>query len=146
MLLVQHPLLGSVKLKKMLRCGLVAVGLIMLAGCGDPLASPSYPRSVGEGYKLKNQQVVTGDRVPGAVKPEGLIRAVQLTYDASNPVQVFVFETKSASVAFEALQNFRPNDDVRGIQVERFFIEAQTDTPDAKALDAFLTEFEKQLR
>jgi hypothetical protein len=130
----------------MVRFGLLVAVLTALVSCGDPLAPPSYPRKVGEGYQLKNQQVITGDRVPGAVNPNGLIRAVQLTYDASNPVQVFVFETKSASVAFEALQNFRPRDDIRGIQVERFFIEAQTDTPDAKALDAFLTEFEKQLR
>lgn len=106
----------------------------------------SYPRKVGENYKLKNQQVVTGDRVPGFVAPSGLIRAVQLTYDASNPVQVFVFETKSQSVAFEAMQNWKASNDRRAIQVDRFFVEAETVQPDPKELDAFLTEFEKQLR
>ena len=135
----------------MKRCWLVITALALLGACGGELKSPVYPARVAGNatipeFKLFREVVLTGDQLPAYVPPAGLIRAVNLVYDASNPVQLKVFETKGSSVAFEALQQWRPQDGRRAMQVGRFFVEAQMEKPDRATLDAFLTDFEKKLQ
>ncbi len=133
-----------------MRGGWVIIAMMLLTACGGELKSPVYPREVAGGpavpvFKLRSEAVLTGDRVPAYVPPTGVVRAVQLTYDGSNGLQVICFETKSSSVAFEALQKWRPEADRRASQVGRYFIVAQLEKPDPKTLDTFLAGFEKQL-
>lgn len=136
--LVQHRSQEGVKLKGMRR---LILTLLVLASCGGPPAVPVYPRSVA-GFTLQGEQVLTGT---GYVPAAGLGRAVQLTYQGSNPIQVIVCETTGSSVAFEALQNWRAQDGKLAIHVGRYFVVAQSEKPDPAALNAFLTAFEKQL-
>ncbi len=128
-----------------MHCGLLITTLMLLAACGGGPANPVYPRAV-KGYALSGEQVLTGERVPDYVKPTGVVRAVQLAYQGSNPVQVTVFETTGSSVAFEALQTWRAQDGKRAVHAGRYFLVGQAEKPDPAALDAFLTEFEKQLQ
>ena len=133
------------------RCWLVISALLVLAACGGVPKSPVYPARVAGNaaipeFKLLREVALTGDLLPPYVPPAGLIRAVNLLYEASNPVQLKVFETKCSSVAFEALQTWRPHEGRRAMQVGRFFVEAQMEKPDPATLDAFLNDFEKQLR
>lgn len=135
----------------MKRCRLVITALALLASCGGALKSPVYPARVAGNaiipeFKLSREVVLTGVQLPAYVPPAGLIRAVSLVYDASNGVQVKVFETKGSSVAFEALQTWRPLEGRRAMQVGRFFVEAQMEKPDSATLDAFLTDFERKLK
>ena len=135
----------------MKRCWLVVTALTLLAACGGDLKSPVYPARVAGNatipeFKLFREVVLTGDQLPASVPPAGLIRAVALGYDASNTVQLKVFETRSPSVAFEALQTWRPGEGRLAMQVGRLFVEAQMEKPDRAALDAFLTDFEKKLQ
>ena len=135
----------------MKRYRLVITALALLASCGGELKSPVYPARV-EGnatipeFKLYREVVLTGVQLPAYVPAAGLIRAVSLVYDASNGVQLKVFETKGSSVAFEALQTWRPREGRRAMQVGRFFVEAQMENPDPATLDAFLTDFERKLK
>ena len=133
------------------RCWLVISALLVLAACGGVPKSPVYPARVAGNaaipeFKLLREVALTGDLLPPYVPPAGLIRAVNLLYEASNPVQLKVFETKSSSVAFEALQTWRPLEGRRAMQVGRFFVEAQMEKPDPATLDAFLTDFERKLQ
>lgn len=138
MLLVQHRSQESVKLKKMRR---LILAVLLMAGCGGSPAVPVYPRSVG-GLTLQSEQVLTSTTY---VPVPGLVRAVQLTYQGSNPIQVVVCETTGSSVAFEALQQLRAQDGKLATHAGRYFIVAQSEKLDPAALNAFLTAFEKQL-
>ena len=134
-----------------MRGGLVIIALMLLMACGGELKSPTYPREVAGGpavpvFKLNSELVLTSDQVPVHVPAAGLVRAVRITYDGSNALQLICFETKSSSVAFEALQKWRPEEGRRASQVGRYFIVAQMEKPDPKTLDTFLTGFEKQLQ
>ncbi len=133
------------------RCWLVIMAVSLLATCGGEVQSPVYPARVAGNaaipeFKLFRETVLTGNQLPAYVPPAGLIRAVNLVYEAGNGLQLKVFETKSSSVAFEALQNWRPQDGRRAVQMGRLLVEGQMEKPDPATLDAFLTEFEKQLR
>lgn len=138
MLLVQHRSQESVKLKKMRR---LILAVLLLAGCGDSPALPVYPRSVG-GFTLQSEQALASTSY---VPASGLSRAVQLSYQGSNPIQVVVCETTGSSVAFEALQHWRAQDGKLATHVGRYFVVAQSEKPDPAALNTFLTAFEKQL-
>ena len=120
------------------------LALLLLASCGGPQTSPVYPRAIA-GYTLRGEQVLTGGRIPQYVKPAGVRRVLQLAYQASNPIQVIVFETTGSSVAFEALQNWRAHDGKLAVHAGRFFVVAQCEKPDPEALNAFLSALEKQL-
>ena len=130
----------------MSRSALVVLALLWLASCGGPPASPTYPRTVAGGYRLVRENVLTGDQLPKVIPASGLLRAVQLPYTASNGIQLTVFETKSNSVAFEAMQTWRATDGKIATQIGRYFVIAQGEKPDPAGIDAFLSDFERQLR
>ena len=129
----------------MLRYWLPITTLTLLAACGTSHEPPAYPRTVGGGYRLDRETVLAGEQIPG-IPPSGMIRAVQLVYDASNPIQLTVVETKGWAVAFEAMQKWRAQEGSRAAQMDRYFVIAQSEKPDPVALQAFLTDFEQQLK
>lgn len=130
----------------MLRFALVFLALLWLASCGGAPASPTYPRTVAGGYRLYRENVLTGKQIPNVIPASGFDRAVRLVYDASNGIQLTVFETKSSSVAFEAMQQWRAKDGKTATQIGRFFVIAQGEKPDPAGINAFLSDFERQLR
>jgi hypothetical protein len=89
-----------------------------------------------------------GSQIPKDIPASGLIRAVRLVYDASNPMQLTVFETKGSTVAFEAMQTWRsqPNYGYHAAQMGRYLVIAQAEKPDPAGIEAFLADFKKQLK
>jgi hypothetical protein len=130
----------------MLRCWLPITALTLFASCGKSLERPAYPRAVAGGYLLYRENVLAGEQIPKGIPASGLIRAVQLVYDASNPIQLAVFETKGSTVAFEAMQTWRSQGGYQAAQMGRYFVIAQGEKPDPARIEAFLADFEKQLK
>jgi hypothetical protein len=127
------------------RCWLLITVLTLLS-CGTSLGPPAYPRSVAGGYRLHRENVLASDQLPKGVPSAGLVRAVQLVYDASNTIQLTVFETKSHGVALEAMQKWRTQAGTQAALFGRYFVIAQSEKPDPAGMRAFLADFEKQLR
>ncbi len=121
--------------------------LTLFASCGTSLGPPAYPRVVAGSYRLYRENVLAAERIPKRVPASGLIRAVQLVYDASNAIQLTVLETKSSKLAFEALQTWRsqPYDGGQAVQIGRYLVIAQSEKPDSVGMEAFLADFKKQL-
>lgn len=130
----------------MLRCWLPISALTLFASCGTALGPAAYPRTVAGGYRLYRENVLARAQLPQGIPAAGLIRIVQLLYDASNPIQLTVFETKGSAVASEAIQAWRAPDGYHAAQMGRYFVIAQGEKPDPAAIEAFLVAFEKQLR
>src|SRR5688572_15003335 len=118
------------------RCWLLITALILVS-CGTSLKPAAYPPTVAGRYR---ENVLVRDRLPNAIPPAGLIRAVQLVYDASNPIQLTVFETKSYAVALEAMQTWRAQAGSHAAQIGRYFVIAQSEKPDPAGMRAFLTD------
>lgn len=134
------------------RCWLPITALTLFASCGTSLGPPAYPRAVAGavagGYRLYREDVLAGEQIPKEIPASGLIRAVRLLYDASNPIQLTVFETKGSTVAFEAMQTWRSQPDYgyHAAQMGRYFVIAQAEKPDPARIEAFLADFKKQLK
>jgi hypothetical protein len=132
----------------MLRCWLPITALTLFASCGTPLGPPAYPRAVAGGYRLYRENVLAGEQIPKVIPASGLIRAVRLVYDASNGIQLTVFETKGSTVAFEAMQTWRSQryDGYHAAQMDRYLVIAQGEKPDPARIEAFLADFKKHLK
>jgi hypothetical protein len=128
----------------MQRCWLPIAALTFLS-CGSSLSPPVYPSDVAGGYRLHRENIVAGDQLHKGVPAAGLLRAVQLVYDASNPIQLTVYETTSSAVALEAIQTWRAQTGAYAVQIGRLFVIAQSEKPDPAGMRAFLADFEKQL-
>jgi hypothetical protein len=70
----------------MLRCWLLITALALFSSCRT--SPPAYPRTVAGGYHLYRENVLAKEQLPKTIPASRLIRAVQLVYDASNPIQV----------------------------------------------------------
>jgi hypothetical protein len=132
----------------MLRCWLPITALTLFASCGTSLGPPAYPRAVAGGYRLYRENALAGEQIPKGIPASVLIRAVQLVYDASNPIQLTVFETKGSTAAFEAMQTWRskPYCCYHVAQMGRYLVIAQGEKPDPARIEAFLADFKKQLK
>lgn len=89
--------------------------------------------------------VLKADQAPELVPGSELIRVVSLLYDASNPIQLTVYETRSSSVAREAKQKSPQRDGFHSAQKGRFLVLAQGEKPDPVTIRRFLMDFEKHL-
>src|SRR4051794_986333 len=89
-----------------MRTWLPLIAVVLLASCHDSLAPPSYPATVSRGYRLYRETVLKSGQVPEVVPSSELVRVVQLVYDASNPIQLTVYETKASTVARDAKQKW----------------------------------------
>jgi hypothetical protein len=112
------------------------------------LGPPTYPRVVALGYRLYRENVLAGEQIPKEIPVSGLIRAVRLVYDASNAIQLTVFETRSSTAASQAMQTRRgqPSGGGDAAQMGRYFVIAEGEKPDPAGIEAFLAGFRKQLQ
>jgi hypothetical protein len=92
---------------------------------GDPLTPPAYPATVTGGYRMYRETVLEPDQTVNAVPQSELIRAVQLLYDASNPIQLTVHETRTSGAARRAKETWTPRDSFHAVSIGRFFLLAQ---------------------
>jgi hypothetical protein len=99
-------------------------------------------------YRLYRENVLAGEQIPKGIPPSGLIRAVQLVYDASNGIQMTVLEMKSSTLASEAMRMWRsqPYRGGHATKIGRYFVVAQGEKPDPVRIEAFLAAFKKQLK
>ncbi|MCZ2155146.1 MAG: hypothetical protein LC114_14810 [Bryobacterales bacterium] len=132
----------------MLRHWLPIIAISLFASCGGRLEPPTYPRVVAGDYRLYRENVLAGDQIPKGTLTSGLIRAVQLVYDASNGVQLTVLEMKNSTATLEAMQTWRsqPYGGDHAVQIGRYFAIAQGEKPDPVRIEAFLADFKKQLK
>ncbi len=130
----------------MIRGWCLVPAFVLLIACGGTASKAVYPKTVAGGYTLHREIVLTADQASECPKPPSLERAVRLVYNASNPIQLTVCETAGSSVAFESIQTWRAQDGRRAAHLGRYFVVAQAEKPDPAAVDAFLNDFEKQLR
>lgn len=118
---------------------------VLLASCGESLEAPLYPQTVEGGYRLYRETVLKPDQYMDVVPAPELIRAVQLLYNASNPIQLTVYETRSSAFAREAKQRWTTRDSFHAATIGRFFVLAQGEKPDPASIQTFLTDFEKHI-
>lgn len=126
----------------------VIAALALLGSCGKSLEAPAYPRAVAGGYRLHREDILAKERIPPkVVADEGLLRAVQLVYDASNGIQLIVFETTGAAVAIEAKRKWRaqPGDGKHIVQTGRYLVIAQGEKPDPEGIESFLIDFKSKI-
>ena len=121
------------------------IAALTLFSCGTSLRPPVYPPTIAGGYRLNRENVVAGDQLHKGISASGLVRTVQIVYDASNPIQLTVFEAKRTAVALEAIQTWRAQAGTHAAQMGRYFVIAQSEKPDSAVMRAFLADFEKQL-
>lgn len=129
-------------------CWLPIIALMLFASCKSPLGPPAYPRVVAGDYRLYRENILVGEQIPKEIPPSGLIRAVQLVYDASNGIQLTVAEMKNSTVAWQAMQSWRsqPYGGDQAVQTGCYFVIAQGEKPDPARIAAFLADFKKQLK
>jgi len=104
---------------------------------------------VAGGYGLDRENVLAGEQIPkGIIRASGLIRTVQLVYDASNGIQLTVLETKDSTVALKVMQTWRsqPYDGSQIVQMSRYLVIVQSEKPDRAGIQTFLADFRKQLK
>lgn len=125
----------------------VIAALALLGSCGKSLEAPAYPRAVAGGYRLYREDILAKEQIPKIVADEGLLRAVRLVYDASNSIQLTVFETTGAAVAMEAKRKWRaqPGDGKHIVQTGRYLVIAQGEKPDPEGIESFLIDFKSKI-
>ena len=125
----------------------VIAALALLGSCGKSLEAPAYPRAVAGGYRLYREDILAKEQIPKVVADEGLLRAVRLVYDASNSIQLTVFETTGAAVAMEAKRKWRtqPGDGKHIVQTGRYLVIAQGEKPDPEGIESFLIDFKSKI-
>ncbi len=103
-------------------------------GSGKPDAPLALPAAAGE-WTLANEQPLRTEEYPQVLATLGIVDARIATYSGAAPVTVRVFRMKSPTVAFEALQKWKPEKGVMHFYRGAYFVLAET--PEMKFVDAF---------
>ena len=129
--------MGSPRRACLSSCSTLLVSLlaIVLASCADkPAASAALPKVAGA-WTLTEEKVLAADAYPQVLATLGVVDARTAVYAGPSPVTVRVFRMKSGTVAFEALQKWKPEKGVMHFYREAYFVLAET--ADMKFVDAF---------
>jgi hypothetical protein len=111
-----------------------AIPVFFLASCdvGKPSAPAPLPKSAGE-WTLSEEKPFSD--YPRILATLGVVDARVADYTGPSPVTVRVFRMKSSTVAFEALQKWKPEKGVMHFYRAEYFVLAETS--DMKFVDAF---------
>ena len=111
-----------------------AIFLLFFTACGTdkPSAPAPLPKAAGE-WTLTEERPLA--EYPQVLSTLGVVDARVATYKGPSPVSMRVFRMKSGTVAFEALQRWKPEKGVMHFYREAYFILAETS--DMKFVDAF---------
>lgn len=115
----------------------IAVTLfLILAACGNKQTETpaALPSSAGPWTRASEQSLPASD-YPAVLATLGVIDARLAKFEGASAVTVRVFRMKSSTVAFEALQKWKPEKGIMHFYRNAYFILAET--PDMKFVDAF---------
>jgi hypothetical protein len=103
-------------------------------GGGKPDAPLAMPRAAGT-WTLGQETPMNAAEYPQVLATLGIVDARVATYSGPSPVIVRVFRMRSSTVAFEALQKWKPEKGVMHFYRGAYFILAET--AEMKFVDAF---------
>ena len=113
---------------------LVLFALLTSCGNGKPGAPIALPAAAGE-WTLAKEQPLRAEEYPQVLATLGVVDARIAQYSGPSPVTVRVFRMKSSTVAFEALQKWKPEKGIMHFYRGAYFILAET--AEMKFVDAF---------
>lgn len=108
---------------------------ICLVSCGTANPGPplALPAAAGP-WTLAQEQSIRAEEYPQVLATLGVVDARAATYTGPSSVAIRVFHMKSETVAFEALQKWRPEKGVMHFYRGPYFVLAAT--PEMKFVDA----------
>jgi hypothetical protein len=113
---------------------LVLCATLTSCGGGKPGAPLALPLTAGE-WTLATEEPMRAEEYPQVLATLGIVDGRVAQYSGPSPVTVRVFRMKSPTVAFEALQKWKPEKGVMHFYRGAYFILAGTS--EMKFVDAF---------
>ena len=107
---------------------------LVSCGTGTPGTPLALPSTAGP-WTLAQEQPIRVEEYPQILATLGIVDARAATYTGPSPVAVRVFRMKSETVAFEALQKWKPEKGVMHFYRGPYFVLALTS--ELKFVDAF---------
>ena len=110
--------------------------VVYLVSCGTGKPSPplAFPAAAGP-WTLTQEKPIFAEEYPQILNTLGIVDARAAVYSGPSPVAVRAFRMKSETVAFEALQRWKPEKGVMHFYRGPYFVLAETS--DKKFVDAF---------
>ena len=110
--------------------------VVCLVSCGTGKPSPplAFPAAAGP-WTLTQEKPILAEENPQVLNTLGIVDARAAAYSGPSPVTVRAFRMKSETVAFEALQKWKPEKGIMHFYRGPYFILAETS--DKKFVEAF---------
>ena len=113
---------------------LLLFAFLSSCGSGNPASPIALPAAAGE-WTLAKEQPLRAEEYPQVLATLGVVDARVAQYSGPSAVTVRVFRMKSSTVAFEALQKWKPEKGIMHFYRGAYFLLAET--AEMKFVDEF---------
>jgi hypothetical protein len=126
----------------------LTVAAAILGGCQRPQAGkePPLPNNVGQDWQLQSEEGILTAQLPHQIRTMGVQNAWRGVYAGPGNFMVDYYMMGTPSNAFEAMQNWRPEEGKMAFHHERGFIVVESHDASREEMQQFVRQLQQSLQ